>query len=588
MSDPAETTESVDLLVVGAGCGGMTAALVAATEGLSVLVCEKSGQVGGTTATSAGTIWIPGSHQAARAGLADPIENGRRYLEAEIAAANDGDAGGPRAAALRRAFLETGPAMLDYLERHSAVGFLPAPVHPDYHDRDGAAQGGRALVAQPFDGRQLGDAFRLVRPPIPEFMVLGGMMIGKADIPPLLAPLGSWRAFRHVAGLLARHLLDRLRHPRGTRLVMGNALVGRLFHSLRQRAVPIAFDTAVVELLRDGTRVAGAVLERDGVRRRVLARRGVVLASGGFAASPAWRKRLLPEPTAPYTPAWAGATGDGLALGETIGAALDDDARHAGLWTPVSVMRRRDGSEAVFPHLLLDRAKPGVIAVNAEGRRFVNEAASYHDFVLGMYDNPHGRPAVPAHLLCDATALRDWGLGLVHPGTRRLGRFLDAGYLVRGETLADLAGRLGLPAETLAATVARHNADAETGVDTAFGKGTTAVNRFNGDPHQTSNPCLRPIATPPFYAVTLWPGVLATSAGLATDEHGVVQGRDGRPIEGLYACGNDMASVMRGAYPGPGTTLGPALVFAYRAALHAAGRPVMPGRNDPTPGPLAT
>jgi succinate dehydrogenase/fumarate reductase flavoprotein subunit len=315
--------------------------------------------------------------------------------------------------------------------------------------------------------------------------------------------------------------------------------------------------------------------------RRVRARRGIVLAGGGFASSAAWRKALLPAPTAPYTPAHAGATGDGLTLACALGAGLERDQSSTGLWTPVSVMRRRDGSEAVYPHILLDRAKPGLIAVNEAGERFVNEAASYHDFVLGMYRAHAVSQAIPAHLICDRRFLRDYGLGLVHPGTRRLGRFLDSGYLIWGPTLAALAGQLGITPSVLEATVARHNRFAESGVDADFGKGSTEVNRFNGDPRHTPNPCLGPIVEPPFFAVAVWPGVLATAAGLKTDEHGVVLDDGGAPIIGLYACGNDMASVMRGAYPGPGTTLGPALVFGYRVALHAAGKPVTAGRNAP-------
>ncbi|HUA51214.1 MAG TPA: FAD-dependent oxidoreductase [Candidatus Sulfotelmatobacter sp.] len=568
----------IDLLVVGAGAAGMTTALVAALEGLKVLVCEKSSQVGGTTATAAGTIWVPGSSQSRRAGLADSPEAVRRYLDGELAEL----ASDPVADRRRRAFLETGPEALDYLEARSAVVFVAPAKHPDYHARSGAALAGRALIPPPFDGRTLGADFALVRPPLPEFMVLGGMIVGKDDIPPLLAPFASLRALRHALGLLLRHAGDRLRHARGTRLVMGNALVGRLLFSLRAQGVPIWLDSPVRALVQDGGRVLGAVVASPYGGRRVRARIGVVLAGGGFAASAAWRARLLPQPTAAYTPAFDGAAGEGLALAEALGAALDDDPARGGLWTPVSVLRRADGSEAVYPHILLDRAKPGLIAINRAGRRFVNEADSYHDFVLGMYRAHAGVPTIPAHLVCDRRFIRRYGIGLIHPGTRRLRRFIDAGYLIAADTLADLARRLGVDPAALADTVAHHNRCAETGIDDAFGKGASELNRFNGDPLHQPNPCLGPIAEPPFFAVAVWPGVLATSAGLKTDEHGVVQDRAGAAIPGLYACGNDMASVMRGAYPGPGTTLGPALVFGYRVALHAAGKPVQAGRNAPT------
>jgi succinate dehydrogenase/fumarate reductase flavoprotein subunit len=333
-------------------------------------------------------------------------------------------------------------------------------------------------------------------------------------------------------------------------------------------------------LVGEAGRVAGAVID-GATPRRVRARRGVVLAAGGFAAGQSWRAALLPTPTGIHTPAQDGATGDGLALARAMGAVLEADHASAAFWMPVSTMRRPDGSEAVFPHILLDRAKPGLIAINAAGERFVNEADSYHDFVLGMYRSHQRVPTIPAHLICDRRFVRDYGIGMVHPGTRRLGRFLDEGYLVWGASLAALAGQLGVPPAALEATVARHNRFAERGVDEDFGKGGSEMNRFNGDPANAPNPCLRPIVEPPFFAVAVWPGVLATSAGLATDEHGAVLDGDGVPIAGLYACGNDMASVMRGAYPGPGSTLGPALVFGYRAALHAAGKPVRAGANAP-------
>src|SRR5436853_1755395 len=265
----------VDVLVVGAGMGGMTAALIAALEGLDVLLCEKTDQVGGTTSTSAGTVWIPGSSQAGRDGVPDKIEDARRFLSAEI---------GPRAEGVREAFLDAGPTALDYLEARSDVKFRAPPKHPDYHsNRPGRALAGRALAPLPFDGRLLGVDFDRVRPPIAPFMVLGGMMVGKDDIPVLLKPFASWRSFTAAAKLLLRQAIDRLRYKRGTRLVMGNALVARLFYSLTRHDVPIALDARLVELVRRGDRVHGAVVDIAGKRQTIRAKRGVILATGGFA-----------------------------------------------------------------------------------------------------------------------------------------------------------------------------------------------------------------------------------------------------------------------------------------------------------------
>jgi succinate dehydrogenase/fumarate reductase flavoprotein subunit len=237
---------------------------------------------------------------------------------------------------------------------------------------------------------------------------------------------------------------------------------------------------------------------------------------------------------------------------------------------PCSVLELPDGSQSVYPHIVLDRAKPGLLAVNQAGRRFVNEADSYHDFVLGMLRSDQQVPSVPAHLICDHAFIGRYGIGLVRPGARTLRPYIDAGYLVRGETLSSLAAAIGVDGDALQRTVADYNRFAESGVDEEFGRGATDLNRFNGDPDHRPNPCLGPVGPGPFYAVAVWPADLANSAGLRTDGESRVLAVDHAPIPGLYACGNDAASIFRGAYPGPGATIGPAIVFAWRAARHAA------------------
>jgi succinate dehydrogenase/fumarate reductase flavoprotein subunit len=237
----------------------------------------------------------------------------------------------------------------------------------------------------------------------------------------------------------------------------------------------------------------------------------------------------------------------------------------------VSIVPRPDGTKGLFPHLVLDRAKPGLIAVNSAGRRFVNEAASYHDFVLAMFESNSTTPSIPVWLICDAVFLSKYGLGIIYPGHRNPGKFVDSGYLVSARTVAELAGKIGADLMQLDGTIVRYNGFAKTGVDIDFGKGETELNRFNGDDTYKPNPCIGPVATPPFYALAVWPADIAVSTGLAADADARVLGNDGKAIPGLYACGNGMASVMGGSYPGPGTTLGPAIVFAYRAVLHAKG-----------------
>ncbi len=281
-----------DLLVIGAGAAGMTAALVGALEGLRVILCEKSDVVGGTTATSAGTVWIPGSRQSEAAGIPDSIEAAKTYLAAMLGK----DAGDGRL----DAYLASGPAVLDDLEKRSLVSFVPPPLHPDYRDLPGAALRGRALGTAPFDGRKLGADFDRVRPPRHEFTVLGGMMVGKNDIAPLLHPFRSWAISPMPRSCWRGRRCDRLRYRRGTRLIMGNALVARLLHDLKRQAVDIRYQTALEELVKDGDEVVGAILLSPEGKRAVRARKGVVLATGGIGWSEALRERLFPEQAAPH------------------------------------------------------------------------------------------------------------------------------------------------------------------------------------------------------------------------------------------------------------------------------------------------
>jgi succinate dehydrogenase/fumarate reductase flavoprotein subunit len=550
-----------DLLIIGAGVAGMTAALVGTLEGLRVVVCEKSDMVGGTTATSAGTVWIPGSHQSEAAGAPDTVDAARIYL-AELLG---DDASDERLSA----YLASGPAVLDYLERKSSVVFVVPPVHPDYRNLPGAAVGGRALGAAPFDGRKLGDDFDRVRPPRREFLVLGGMMIGKNDIPALLKPFGSWGNFRHMLGLLARQARDRLTFKRGTRLTMGNALVARLLYDIRRLGVDIRYRSTLKELIKVDDAIAGAVLTTPTGALALRAKKGVVLSTGGIGWSDELRKRFLPESTRRYSLTPDTNTGDGILAGEQACGQIEDKLHSPALWMPSSVMKQPDGHLSVFPHIMLDRAKPGLLAVGGNGRRFVNEANSYHDVVQEMLRSNN----VPCFFVCDRSFISDFGIGLVHPGTRDLRHFIAAGYLFEGGTIADLAPKISVDGVTLAQTIERYNGYAESGIDEEFGRGTSELNRFNGYPTNKPNPCLRKIGPGPYYAVAAWPSDLASSVGLHTDSRARVLRSNGEPLKGLYAAGADASSIFKGTYPGPGTMIGPAIVFAWRAAMDAAGVP---------------
>lgn len=562
MDKPTRSDEDVDWLVFGSGAAGLCAALVGRLEGLDVLLCEKTPLIGGTTATSGGTIWIPGSHQSQVTPTPDNLDSARRYLEGELG--NDG------ASELREALLTSGPAMLDYLESKTEVRFKANSPYPDYHaERPGGAQGGRALSPLPFDGRLLGTDFAMLRPPRDEFMVLGGMMVGRDEIRHLIRPWRSLQSLRIAARIVGRYARDRLSYRRGTRLLLGNALVGRLLFSYRNQGGRVALNTALQGLWVEGGRVLGATVQADSGVRRIRARRGVVLATGGPSSSASWRERLLPGRDLPWSLAFDGNTGDGLDAGLAIGAVLDTRHDSPFFWMPASRLDRSGLPPVIYPHIR-DRPKPGLIAVRDDGKRFVNEGNSYHDFVSALFAASPDSRTPHAWLICDRAFVRDFGLGVIHPVWQHLPAFERAGYLVSAATLEALADKTGIDAQALRWTVTHYNEDAKAGSDRAFGKGDLALNRYNGDPDTAPNRCLRPIEAAPFYAVRVIPAPIGSSVGLLADADGRVL--DGRrvAIEGLYACGNDMSSVMGGHYPGPGITLGPAMVFAYRAARHAA------------------
>lgn len=539
-----------DLVVIGAGAAGLTAALVAAAAGTRVLLLESTAFVGGTSARSSGTVWIPRDTAAAR-----------NYLDALVGSKAD--------PALREAFLTAGPELLEYLERHAGLRFRAFEHHPDYRqDLPGAALGGRPLEPPQFDGRLLGEYFGRIAWPIRELMLFGGMMVTRAEAARLLRAWKSPRNALFGARLVFRFLRDRMHHARGTRLVLGNALVARLYLALLERGVPVCFAARTTSLVRDGARVCGAIVSHEGRTLRVHATRGVVLAGGGFPAGAAWREAHLPKPVAQHTAASEGCVGETLRLGREAGGALGPSGEDNAFWFPGSVAPRPDGSIAVYPHIVLDRGKPGLVAVGAAGRRFTDEAASYHEFTRAMYRTGN----VPAWLVCDRRFLWKYGLGMIRPMTLRLGAYLANGYLHRAESVAALARGIGVDPAGLEETVARHAEYARAGTDPEFGKGGNPYDRANGDPSHGPNPCLAPIERAPFFAVRVEPTPLGTSLGLATNARAQVLDERGQPIAGLYAAGNDMHSPMGGEYPGAGAQLGPGMTFAYLAARDALGR----------------
>ena len=573
MSDPKiasisakseQAPDDWDVIVLGGGAAGMAAAVFAALDGARTLLVERSEFVGGTSALSAGTVWIPNTKHAQEVGAEDSPERAAAFLDAAV--------GNRAPKAVRETFLRAGPEAVRCLEESTAVQFRARPFHPDYlFELEGSAAGGRALEALPFDGGTLGKALGLLRPPIPEFTILGGMMVDRDDIGHLLKMTRSLKSLVHGARLIAGYAVDRLRHGRGARLVMGNALTGRLLQTLRDLAVTLMTEAETLDISAD-PEGAGVLVRSKGEDMRLRAWGGVILASGGFARHPVRREEMLPSPQPEFSPAAPGNTGALHDIALRLGARYGEGAEQPVFWAPVSRRQRKDGSMAVFPHFVLDRSKPGIFSVGRDGRRFVNESRSYHEFVAAMYAAICDGSTIPAFEITDADGLRKYGLGMVRPGGRGLGPFLADGYLVKADTLADLAGELGIDAAGLADTVARMNGFAETGIDLDFGRGTTVYERANGDPAHGPNPTLGPVRTPPYYAIRLWPGDIGAATGLLTDTEARLVDADSQPIPGLYACGNDMHSVMGGVYPAPGINLGPAIAFAYIAGRHAAAR----------------
>jgi len=556
------TADTYDVIVIGAGAGGMTAAAVAAAEGLTVLLVEKTEFVGGTTAWSGGMVWIPANAKMKAIGMDDPPADFERYLAGTVAETFNSD--------LRQIFLSRGPEAIDYLEANTQVRLVPVVKYPDYYpELPGATGGGRVLEPLQFDGASLRKNFARLRPPLPEFTLFGGMMVNRLDIPHLRNAGRSVGSTLRAMRLIGAYALQRLRHPRGTTLHLGNALAARLYASLIDRKVEVLFGTRARLLLVSGGRVGGVELDDGSAVRSIHARRGVVLATGGFSHDPELRSQHFPAAAGQISATTPAGTGDGLQLASGAGASIGAVVASPAYWVPASLFRRDDGSRGVFPHTVTDRAKPGVIAINASGRRFINEALSYHEFVLAMLrdGNDSGRKFF---LICDRKFLWQYGLGRIQPFTRRINRYVDSGELLEAASIPELAKKIGVEPSALSATVDTYNAEARNGRDPEFRRGSTIYQRHLGDASHAPNPCVAPIEQAPFYAMPIHPADLGTAVGIRTDGNARAMGADGGVIEGLYVCGNDMNSIMNGNYPGPGITLGPALVFGYLAGRHLA------------------
>jgi len=560
------TNRECDLLVVGSGAAGLACAITAKKRGLDVVVIEKEPVFGGTTALSGGVLWIPLNHHGRQQNPQDTVDAVRTYMMEETGSYFDD--------AAVATFIEQGPKMVDFFEKHTEMQFIPT-LYPDYHpDKPGGAAIGRSILAQPFDIRRLGADMARLKPPLKTITFMGMMFnSSNADLKHFFQATQSLTSFFYVAKRLLNHMKELVLYQRAINVTSGNALAARLAKSALDLGIPILTSTPAQSVLTENGRVVGMTVGGEGGTIR--ARHGVVLACGGF---PQDVKRIaqayphLQRGGEHLSPTPESNTGDGVRIAEQVGADVDLRFKDTAAWMPVSKVPYGNGQFGVFPHLL-DRYKPGVIGVMPDGKRFCNESNSYHDVGVDMIatarQNATGKDTV-MWLVCDKTTLGKYGLGYVKPSPMPIGPFIRNGYLFEGQTLADLAKACGIDAAGLEATVREYNEGAVRGVDEQYARGTTAFNRYLADPANQPNPCVAPVEKGPFYAVKVVMGDLGTFDGIQTTVVGEVKKRDGSVIDGLYAVGNDRASIMGGNYPGAGITHGPNMTFGYVTANHIA------------------
>lgn len=554
-----------DVIVVGSGAGGMLAAICAHDFGQSVVVIEKGDVYGGTTAISGGAVWVPCNHQIVELGGVDSYDQALTYLKAATR--------GMVSEARLRAYLDSAPQMVRYLESKTRMRYRAMPNYSDYYpDLAGSKGGYRTMDPVPFDAAKLGDEFDRLRAPSPGTLIAGrvGMTAGEAHT--ILAKERGWMML--IARRFARYWLDvrwRRRTRRDRRLTLGNALVGALRASMLDRKIPLWLSTPLESVIADARHVTGVVANQNGKQIRIGANRGVVLAAGGFEHNQAMRENYLPQPTnAEWTTTPPTNTGDAIRAGQQVGAQLA--LMEMAWWAPTVFVPGREKRRALF----VERALPGCVMVNKLGRRFVDEAAPYSDIVTAMYaDNAASGANLPAWLIFDATFRRNYPCGPLLPGMVQKDSSLPKEWAdnvyFKADSLDALAVRIGVDASGLMDTIRKMNSYAANGVDSDFGKGDNSFDRYYGDTNVKPNPCLAPIVKAPFYALRIDAGDIGTKGGLLTDEFARVLREDGQPIAGLYACGNTSSAVMGPSYPGAGSTIGPAMTFGFVAAHHLAG-----------------
>ncbi|MCR8644393.1 FAD-dependent oxidoreductase [Paenibacillus sp. N1-5-1-14] len=546
---------SYDVVVVGSGAGGLTAALTAQMKGLKALVIEKTEYYGGSSSLSGGAIWVPTNFHLDKARLGDTPEKAQAYLDATV---------GDRVSRKRKeAYVMRGAEMVKYLhEETKHVRFKYIPGYSDYYpERLGGYPQGRSIEPEIFNLKELGEERKLMRRAnLPTY----GMVMNAFEFHKLNMITRIWEGKKtslKVGMRLMRTIFTGYRPS-----ALGEALIGRLRKSLMDVNGDLWLSTAFQDYVVDNGRIVGIIAERGGKKVYIEAKKGVILASGGFSHNQKLREKYLPLPTkTEWTSASEGQTGDIIDASIRQGAAIDLMDR---VWGAPSAVP--PGEKPFF--LVADRGIPNMMIVNSGGERYLNEAVPYHEFVDLMYENdkPEAR-TTPSYMIMDLTAKSRYIFLGLFPGQSFPKRWYENGFVKKAETAEELAKQIGVPVEKFVAQFEKFNQDARMGKDTQFGRGDSVYDRYYGDP-TLPNPSISPMENVPFYAVPVVPGDIGTKGGLITDEYARVLREDGQIIDGLFAIGNCAAAVMGETYPGPGATLGPSMAFGYVAADYMANK----------------
>ncbi|MPS93618.1 FAD-dependent oxidoreductase [Comamonas sp.] len=561
--------QEYDLIVVGSGAGALLGAIRAQEQGLRTLLVEKTELFGGTSALSGGGIWIPVNYDQKNVGIKDDLETAFGYLKRCVRGMATDDR--------VLAYVETASKMAEYL-RKIGIPYRAMAKYADYYPHiEGSRPGGRTMDPVDFNAAKLGlAALETMRPGPPGNQLFGRMSISAFEAHSMLSR--ELKSRFTILGIMLRYFLDypwRSKTRRDRRMTGGQALVAGLLAAANKAGVEMWRNAPLKELVRaPGGRVTAVIVEKDGQRLQIKAGRGVLLGAGGFERNQEMRDQYLNKPTkAEWTATPAGCnTGDAHRAGQAVGAQL---ALMDWSW---GVPTMDVPKEPAFRGIFVERSLPGCMVVNNRGQRFLNESGPYPEFQQAMLaEHAKGNGGVPAWIVFDASFRAQNPMGPLMPGSAVPDSKLRKSWLNnvywKGETLEDLARQIGVDAAGLKESARRMSEYARVGKDPDFGRGSNVFDRYYGDPRLV-NPNLGPIEKGPFYAMRLWPGEIGTKGGLLTDRDGRVLDTQGEIIEGLYCVGNNSASVMGPAYAGAGSTLGPAMTFAFRAVAHMLGTPL--------------